>query len=118
MVEYKVLITTSGVGSRLGDLTKYTNKSLVRVGKKPAISYIIESYPEEVEIVITLGYFGCQVKEFLTLAYPNRIFKFVEVKKYEGLGSSLGYSILQAKSELQCPFIFPSFDNLQNLPSS
>ena len=112
MVEYKVLITTSGVGSRLGDLTKYTNKSLVRVGKKPAISYIIESYPEEVEIVITLGYFGCQVKEFLTLAYPNRIFKFVEVKKYEGLGSSLGYSILQAKSELQCPFIFHASDTI------
>ena len=39
---YKVLITTSGVGSRLGDLTNYTNKCLIRVGKKPAISYIVE----------------------------------------------------------------------------
>ena len=42
MAEYKVLLTTSGLGSRLGNLTKFTNKSLVRVGDKPAISYIIE----------------------------------------------------------------------------
>ena len=45
MIEYKVLITTSGLGSRLGELTDYTNKSLVRVTDKPAISNIIESYP-------------------------------------------------------------------------
>ena len=55
MEEYKVLITTSGIGSRLGDLTKYTNKSLVRVGDKPAISHIIESYPEDTKFVVTLG---------------------------------------------------------------
>ena len=42
MVEYKVLITTSGIGSRLGKLTDFTNKSLVRIGDKPAISHIIE----------------------------------------------------------------------------
>jgi len=112
MGEYKVLITTSGVGSRLGDLTKYTNKCLVRVGKKPAISYIVESYPEEIEIVITLGYFGDQVKDFLTLAYPNRNFKFINVDKFEGEGSSLGYSILKAKTELQCPFIFHAADTI------
>ena len=46
----QVIITTSGVGQRLGDLTKYTSKALIRIGKKPAISYIIESYQEDVEI--------------------------------------------------------------------
>ena len=56
MAEYKVLITTSGIGSRLGNLTEYTNKGLVRVGKKPSISYIIESYPEDVEFVVHSGY--------------------------------------------------------------
>ena len=112
MGEYKVLITTSGVGSRLGDLTKYTNKCLVRVGKKPAISYIIESYPKEVEIVVTVGYFGDQVKDFLTLAYPDRHFTFINVDKFEGEGSSLGYSILSAKNELQCPFIFHAADTI------
>ncbi|MDD2766374.1 MAG: nucleoside-diphosphate-sugar pyrophosphorylase [Candidatus Moranbacteria bacterium] len=109
---YKVLITTSGTGSRLGDITKYTNKSLVKVGKKPAISYIIEAYPKNTEFVITVGYFGNQVRDFLKLVYPEKNFKFVEVDKYEGKGSSLGYSMLQAASQLQCPFIYHACDTI------
>ena len=116
MEEYKVLITTSGIGSRLGDLTKYTNKSLVRVGKKPAISYIVERYPIDIELVVTLGYYGDQVKDFLTLSYPDRKFNFVEVDKYDGIGSSLGYSMLKAKNELQCPFIFHASDTIVTEP--
>jgi choline kinase len=112
MGEYKVLITTSGVGSRLGELTTFTNKSLVRVGKKPAISYVIENYPDDIEIVVTLGYWGGQVRDFLTLAYPKRKFTFVVVDKYDGDDSSLGYSLLQAKGELQCPFIFHAADTI------
>lgn len=83
-MSYKVLITTSGIGSRLGEFTKYTNKSLLRIGNKPAISYIVESYPENTSYVITLGYYGQQVKDFLQLAYPDRSFEFVTVDKYEG----------------------------------
>ena len=47
MADHKVLITTSGIGSRLGKLTDFTNKSLVRIGDKPAISHIIEHYPKD-----------------------------------------------------------------------
>lgn len=112
MVEYKVLITTSGLGSRLGDLTKYTNKALVRVGKKPAISYIIENYPKDTKFVITLGHYGSQVRDFLTLAYGDRFFEFVEIDKYLGVGSSLGYSMLMAKDKLQLPFIFHAADTI------
>lgn len=111
-MNYKVLITTSGIGSRLGELTNYTNKALIRVGKKPAISYIVERYPDEIELVITLGYFGDHVQQFLELAYPQKNFTFVNVDKYEGEGSSLGYSMLQAKEYLQCPFIFHASDTI------
>jgi NDP-sugar pyrophosphorylase family protein len=51
MGEYKVLITTSGLGSRLGSLTNYTNKSLIRVADKPAISYIIDYLKINVSMV-------------------------------------------------------------------
>ena len=109
---YKVLITASGLGQRLGDLTKYTNKSLIRIGKKPALSYIIETYPKDVPLVITLGHFGEHVKDFVHLAYPDREVEFVEVDKYEGEGSSLGYSMLCAKDHLQCPFIYHASDTI------
>jgi NDP-sugar pyrophosphorylase family protein len=110
--QYKVLITTSGIGSRLGEITDFTNKSLVLIGDKPAISHIIEKYPASVPIVVTLGHFGDHVKQFLKLAYPNRIFEFVEVIPFKGPGSSLAYSILQAKKCLQQPFIFHASDSL------
>ncbi len=112
MADYKVIITTSGLGSRLGSLTDYTNKSLIRIGDKPAISYIIELYPEDVEFVITLGHFGSHVKQFLQLAYPNHKFTFVEIDKYKGEGSSLGYSLLQCKHEINSPFIFHASDTI------
>jgi len=112
MEEYKVLITTSGLGSRLGNLTDYTNKCLVRVADKPTISYIIEMYPKDTKFVITLGHFGSHVKQFLQLAYPDYDFTFIEVDKYKGEGSSLGYSILQCKHELNCPFIFHASDTI------
>ena len=112
MEEFKVLITTSGIGSRLGELTNYTNKSLIRIGKKPAISYIIENYPPETNFVITLGYYGNQVKDFLELAYPEKKFEFVLVENFSGNGSSLGWSMLCAKNNLQCPFIYHASDTL------
>lgn len=110
--EFKVLLTASGVGNRLADLTKYTNKSLIKIGKKPSISYIVEKYSENIEIVVTLGYYGNHVKEFLELAYPNRKFTFVNVDNYEGQGSSLLYSMRCAESYLQCPFIFHACDSI------
>ena len=109
---YKVLIPTTGVGSRLGDLTKYTNKALIKVGDKLAICHIIEKYNKYVEFVITLGYFGQFVKDFLELAYPEHCFNFVWVDKYKGPGSSLAYSLLQAKNQLQCPYMFNCCDSL------
>jgi len=108
----KVLITTSGVGSRLGEITKYMNKALVRVGPKPVISHIIESYPQNTRYVITLGYLGKNVREYLEMAHANRIFEFVSVDKYEGEGSSLLYSMLQAKSNLNEPFIYHACDTI------
>ena len=79
-IPYKVLVTTSGVGSRLGSLTDHTNKCLVSIGRKNSLAYIIESYPPHVIFVITLGHFGKHVREFLQISYPDRFFEFVEVE--------------------------------------
>ena len=102
----KLFITTSGIGSRLGDLTKFTNKSMIKIGKKPVISYIIDEYPEDFEIVVSLGYYGDHVRQYLELAYPNRNISFVEVDNYAGPGSSQVYSQLCAEEYLQEPFIY------------
>jgi dTDP-glucose pyrophosphorylase len=106
----KVIIPTSGTGSRLNDLTKYINKSLVKLGDKFAICYIIESYPIETEFIITIGYKGKLVKDFLELAYLEHNFTFIEIDKFEGEGSSLGYSLYQTKKYIDSPFFFHCCD--------
>lgn len=107
-----VLITTSGTGSRLGEITKYTNKSLVPMGNKLAICHIIEAYDIDTEFIITIGYKGELVKEFCSLAYPSRKITYVSIDNFEGPGSSLLYSMIKASSYLQKPFIFHCCDTI------
>jgi len=109
---YKVLITTSGKGTRLGEITNFTNKCLVRVGTKPSICHIIDSYPLNTEFVITIGYFGNLVKELIGIYYPKLNVTFVQVDNFDGDGSSLLYSMFQAKQYLKCPFIFHACDTI------
>lgn len=111
-LKYKVLITTSGTGSRLSLVTKKINKALVEVGGKSTLARIIEMYDKEVPLVITLGYLSDQIIDFISKNYPDRKVEYVKVDKYEGTGSSCGYSILQAESKLQCPFIFHACDTI------
>ena len=108
----KVFITTSGIGSRMGAYTEYMNKSMLKVGKKPVISHIIEQYPSDFEFVITLGYKGDHIKQFLKIAYPNYKFTFVDIDAFQGPGTSQVYSQLQAKKYLQEPFIYNDCDTI------
>lgn len=116
---YKVLITTAGIGSRLGNLTKITNKSLITLNNKKIIDYIFSSYDPSIPLVIALGYYGGDVKKYLQETYPTRDITFVFVDPFKGPGSSLGYSMLAAKEFLQCPFIFHCNDTivLDNIPT-
>ena len=110
--KYKVLIPTSGVGVPLGKLTEYTNKTLIKIGRRPTLSYIIDIYPPGTEFVVTLGHFSQHVRDFLAMAYPNTRIIFVEVDKYDGPGSSLVYSMLKAAKHLQEPFVYHASDTI------
>lgn len=112
MKQYKVVIPSVGIGSRVGPYTKFLNKALLTIGNKPAICHIIDKFPKNIEIVVLLGYKGDYIYQVLTEVYPDRKFDFVFVDKYEGPGSGLGYSLLQGKHLLQCPFIFITNDSI------
>ena len=111
-----VLITTSGIGSRLGELTKYTNKSLIRIGSKYVINYIIDLYKdkEKVTFYVTLGHFSNLIKQYLKLSYPNIKFNYINIDNYNKKGSSLGYSLLQCKNYINEPFIYTCCDAIIN----
>lgn len=111
-MKYTVFIPTAGTGSRLGGITKFINKSLVSIGNKPTITRIFEMFPENTRFVIATGYKGELVKEYLSLAHPNKDITLVDVFPYEGEGSGLGLTLLTAKKYLQEPFVFCSCDTL------
>ena len=111
-MSYRVCIPTAGTGSRLGDLTKFVNKSLVSIANRPTLCHIMEQFPCDVEFVIALGHKGELVRDFLELAYPDRKFFFADVEPFEGAGSGLGLSLLACKEFLQQPFVFISCDTL------
>lgn len=108
----RVFIPTAGLGSRLGDKTKFINKSLIEVGNKPAISFIINTFPDNAEFVVALGHKGNLVKEYLSLAYPKKKFFFKQINPYSGKNSGLGVTLLQCKKLLQKPFVFISCDTI------
>ena len=108
----KVLVTTSGLGSRLGELTEFTNKSLVPVGDKPPLAHIIDAYPKDAEFVVTVGHHGDLVRQFLEIAYRYRKIEVVSVPSYSGPGTSLALSMLSASGCLQEPFIFNAGDTI------
>ena len=70
----RVIIPTAGLGTRLKNLTKNLNKSLITINNKPVISHIIDNFNEDTEFVIPLGFDGDKVKEYLTIAYPKKNF--------------------------------------------
>ena len=109
---YRVVIPTAGIGSRLKEYTRHINKSLVSIANRPIISHLIEQFPQDCEFVIALGHKGDLVRDFLELAYPDRIFFFANVDPFEGQGSGLGLSLLACEKYLQEPFIFLSCDTL------
>ncbi len=115
-MSYRVCIPTAGTGSRLENLTKFVNKSLVSIANRPTLSHLIEQFPFDTEFVIALGHKGHLVREFIELAYPSRTFFFAEVDPFEGSDSGLGLSLLACKQYLQQPFIFLSCDTLVKEP--
>lgn len=112
----RICIPTAGTGSRLSELTKYVNKSLVSIANRPTLCHLIEQCPADAEFVIALGHKGHLVRQFLELAYPQRVFMFVDVQPYEGEGAGLGLSLMRCREHLRRPFIFMSCDTLVREP--
>lgn len=109
-----VVIPAAGTGSRLGEYTQNYNKAMCTLGPKPVISYIIEKFDDQDEIIILLGYKGDLLRQVIDKCYPFKDIRYVTVDKYEGEGSGLGYSLMCARELLQKPFIFWSNDTVIN----
>ena len=107
-----IVIPAAGLGSRLSSFTKNYSKAMCTLGPKPIISYIIDKFDNDDEIIILLGYKGDLLRQVVSACHPEKNITFVEVDNFEGPGSGLGYSLHCAYDKLQKPFIFWSCDTV------
>lgn len=112
MENYKVCILAAGAGSSLGELSKNIAPCLLPVNFKPVLSYILEKFSKDVEIVIAVGHQKETIFDYVELVHPDRKIKFVDVGEYMGPGIGPGHSLLKCKEYLQCPFIYITSDTL------
>ncbi|SVD74996.1 uncharacterized protein METZ01_LOCUS427850, partial [marine metagenome] len=83
-------ILTAGRGTRMGDLTSTTNKTLLNYKGKPIINHIVEAlskYTTKMNIIV--GYKKEQVIDHLTLTFPEMDFQFIEQNDRIGTGAAI-----------------------------
>ena len=112
MYNYKVLLPTAGIGSRVSNKSNNLNKGLIGIDNKPVLSHIVEKFHPDVEFVVALGHGGDYVKQYLEIVYSERKFKFVQIDKYVGEGTGLGLTVNSCREYLECPFVFVSNDTI------
>lgn len=106
-----IVLLTAGVGGRLGTLTEKRNKGLLSIDNRAILSHIVDRLPN-VPLVVAVGHYGDQVRDFLQVAHPERRFVFVPVQPYDGPGSSSGYSLYSLRPYVPGPFIFCTNDTI------
>lgn len=62
----KVILLAGGLGSRLGTMTEFIPKPMVRIGNRPILWHIMKNFSQQGinEFVIALGYKGEVVRDF------------------------------------------------------
>mgnify|MGYP000032288128 FL=1 len=110
-MKYKVCILAAGAGTR-NSWSKDTNKALLPIKNRAAISWIIDLYKDANEIVIAVGHNQKYLIDYLKIAHDEDKIRIVKVKNFSKKGSGPGQSLLECKKYLQVPFISHACDSI------
>jgi NDP-sugar pyrophosphorylase family protein len=94
------VILAAGRGSRIGRVGDSLHKALVPLEGKAIISHLFDLAPPDADIIVCLGHRGQQIKDYVTLAHPDRIVTFVDVPSWDRPGGGPGHSLLSARSRI------------------
>ena len=103
------IILAAGRGTRMKELTTNTPKPMVRIFGKPLLEHKMDMLPDCVdEIVLIIGYFGNQIKEYFGFEWKGRKISYVFQKNLNGTGGA----IFEAKDCLRQKFLVTMGDDL------
>jgi len=111
-IKPKVCILAAGTGSRLGSVSESLGKALLPIANSTALSFIINKFSKEFEIIIAVGYKSELIKEYCSAAHYDRKITFVDVDNYDQPGSGPGYSLSLCRPHLNTSFYLTTVDCL------
>ena len=111
-IKPKVCILAAGTGSRLGSVSESLGKALLPIANSTALSFIINKFPREFDIVIAVGFKSDLIKEYCSAAHYDRKITFVDVDNYDQPGSGPGYSLSLCRQYLNTSFYLSTVDCL------
>ncbi|HEX9006979.1 MAG TPA: sugar phosphate nucleotidyltransferase [Bacteroidota bacterium] len=87
----RAIIPVAGVGTRLRPHTFQLPKVLLTVAGKPILGHIIDKIRAEgiTEATIVVGHMGDKIYDYLSQAYPDFRFEYVEQEERMGLGHAI-----------------------------
>lgn len=86
----QAIILAAGKGTRLGEITKNTPKSLIKISGKPIIEHTLSSLPSSIkEVIIVTGYLGNQIRATFGNNYTGLKIKYVTLAHLLGTAYAL-----------------------------
>jgi choline kinase len=97
----KAVILLAGMGSRLGELTVPTPKSLLPIGVSNALEHMIRKLTRHDvrSIVIVCGHMQAAIEQYLQQAFP--LLEITTVRNPDYRTTNTGYSLLLAREQLE-----------------
>ena len=110
----KVVIMAGGIGSRLGDLTKFVPKPMLRLGGKPILEGIIENFKSQgfTQFVLCVNYRSEVIEEYFGNGKKLNV-EISYTKENQRLGTAGALTLISEK--LTDPFIVVNGDVLTDI---
>ena len=84
------IILTAGKGTRMGNLTKDHQKTMLKIKNKPKLAYTLENLPEEItDIVFVVGYKKEEIINYFGKEYQGLKIHYVGQEVLAGTGEAI-----------------------------